>query len=155
MDLDDYTLENGKNFLIINTLNSACNDGSLRLQQMGYLKSILIDLYKNGNYVIVGGDWNQCPNEFVPKFNGDVFDEEMLFYIEANYPEHGWTWAYDQNIPSNRRVLIPYEKGKTLVAVIDLFLLSHNIDVEKVNGCDLGFEFSDHQPVELKIKRIN
>ncbi len=56
-----YRLSNQKELLIINTHNSAYDDGSLRTQQMSYLRDYLLSEYEKGNYVIVGGDWNQTP----------------------------------------------------------------------------------------------
>ncbi|MFA9392313.1 MAG: endonuclease/exonuclease/phosphatase family protein [Prolixibacteraceae bacterium] len=152
--VNEYPLDNGKKLMVINTHNSAYDNGSLRKQQMDFMKSILIDLYNQKNYVIAGGDWNQCPFEFIPKFENDIFDTIDLIYLDANYPQKDWTWAYDSTIPTNRRVRTPYSKGKTPCTVIDYFLCSPNIRVEKVNGRMLNFEYSDHQPVEITIKLL-
>ena len=152
--INEYPLQSGHNLIVINTHNSAYDDGSLRHQQMDYLKSILLNFYKKGDYVIVGGDWNQCPYGFKPAFDGEIFDDVDLINVDENYPEVGWKWAYDSSIPTNRRLKIPYQKGTTATTLIDYFLLSPNIEIEKVNGRILGFEFSDHQPVEIKIKLL-
>ena len=152
--VNEYPLTNGKKLIVLATHNSAYDDGTLRKQQMDYMKNILLDFYSKGDYVIAGGDWNQCPHGFEPQFNGDVFDTKDLIYIDKDYPDTGWTWAYDPTIPTNRRVMIPYEKGKTSTTLIDYFLCSPNIQVEKVNGRVLGFEYSDHQPVEIQIKLL-
>lgn len=150
--VNEYPLSNGKKLIVIVTHNSAYDDGSLRKQQMDYMKNILLNFYNEGNYVVAGGDWNQCPYGFEPQFDGDVFDTKDLIYIDKDYPEANWVWAFDPTIPTNRRVMIPYEKGKTPTTLIDYFLCSPNIEVEKVNGQVLGFEFSDHQPVEIQFK---
>jgi len=50
-----HPVTNGKELVIINTHNSAYDDGSLRSQQMDFLKKVLLEEYKLGNYVIVGG----------------------------------------------------------------------------------------------------
>ena len=153
--VNTYPLVNGKKLIVINTHNSAYDDGSLRRQQMDFMKSILLDFYDEGNYVIAGGDWNQCPYNFEPMFDGEVFDTELLAFIDKDYPKDDWKWAYDSTLPTNRRVKIPYEKGKTQVTLIDFFLVSPNVIIEEVKGMNLGFEFTDHQPVELKVKLIN
>lgn len=147
-----YKMPDDKELLIINTHNSAYDDGSLRMQQMDFMKKILVEEYKAGNYVVVGGDWNQTPHGFVPEFEGDIFDEENLTYVDADYPEAGWTWAYDASKPTNRRVKTPYTKGETLTTLIDCFLLSPNIQVLEVKGKTLDFAYSDHQPVSIQFK---
>ena len=150
--LNRHPLAGGKELIIINTHNSAYDDGSLRKEQMDYLKNILVDEYRKGNYVLVGGDWNQCPPDFEPQLEPEVFDTDALIYIEEGYPEPGWSWAYDQTIPTNRRVLRPYKSGDSPTTVIDFFLLSPNIEILEVSGRDLDFAFSDHQPVHLTFK---
>lgn len=147
-----YQLENGKKLTVINTHNSAYDDGTLRTKQMEYLKDFLISEYKSGSYVLVGGDWNQCPSGFVPEFSEDVFDNEDLTYTPANFPDADWKWAFDPTHPTNRRVKLPYKKGETATTMIDYFLLSPNIEILDVHGMDLGFKYSDHQPVFLRFK---
>ena len=147
-----HPLASGKELVIVNTHNSAYDDGSLRQQQMDYLKDFLLAEYSGGNYVVVGGDWNQCPAGFIPAFNGEVFDRDELTFIEEGYPAASWTWAYDAAIPTNRRVMIPYTRGKTPTTVIDFFLLSPNIELIATSGIDIEFTPSDHQPVIMSFK---
>ncbi|MFC2089295.1 endonuclease/exonuclease/phosphatase family protein [Bacteroidota bacterium] len=150
--MNRYKLESGYDLVVINTHNSAYDDGTLRQQQMNFLKDILMEEYEAGNYVIAGGDWNQCPPGFRPEFDGENFDTEDLSYIDPDYPASDWQWAYDPGIPTNRRVMIPYEKGQTPTTVIDFFLISPNIELLDVHGMDLNFEFTDHQPTFIKVK---
>jgi endonuclease/exonuclease/phosphatase family metal-dependent hydrolase len=147
-----YPLTNGKELVVINTHNSAYDDGSLRQQQMEYMKGFLLAEYAGGNYVVVGGDWNQCPAGFTPAFSDDVFDRDDLTYIEESYPDDAWTWAYDAFIPTNRRVMIPYTRGETPATVIDFFLLSPNLELITVSGIDMEFAWSDHHPVIMSFK---
>lgn len=146
-----YNLANDKELLVINTHNSAYDDGSLKSQQMDYLKLFLKEEYKKGNYVIVGGDWNQCPPNFTPDFKENIQDNENRTDIETKYLPN-WKWLFDNSLPTNRRVSSPYEKGKTLTTVIDFYLLSPNIESISVKNIDVGFKFSDHQPVKAVIK---
>ena len=145
-----YHLANHKDLLIINTHNSAYDDGSLRAQQMDFLSAYLISEYEKGNYVIVGGDWNQTPFGIEPELPAHRFDTENLTYVGKDYPAPGWTWAYDPDLPTNRRVSIPYDQDRSLTTIIDCFLLSPNIVLEHVETIDLNFENSDHQPVLLR-----
>jgi len=145
-----YPLQNGKQLLVINTHNEAYDNGSIRDQQMDFLRNFLLDEYGKGNSVVVAGDWNQCPPSFKPRFAGEIFDTLNYMGIEPGFLPRGWDWVYDNTIPSNRRLDMAYIRGKTRTTVIDFFLLSPNL---RSNGCcatDLAFAWSDHHPVRLK-----
>lgn len=147
-----YKVSNQKELVIINTHNSAYDDGSLREQQMIYLKNYLLSEYEIGNYVIVGGDWNQTPYGLEPDLPYHLFDTEDLTYIEADFPAHGWKWAYDTSLPTNRRVATPYDQTSSLTTIIDCFLASPNVELSSAKTIDLGFEYSDHHPVLIEAK---
>lgn len=147
-----YPMAGGKEMIIINTHNSAYDDGSLRKKQLDYLRTFLLNEYAAGNYVIVGGDWNMSPPGFVPEFREDVFDTIDVSYIPENYPDEDWQWAYDPAVPTNRRLMEPYVKGETPTTVIDFFLLSPNLELQGVNGRYLKFAYSDHSPVFMRFK---
>ena len=56
-----YPLKSGKELIVINTHNEAFDPGQIRKAQMAYLKDFLLNEYRNGNYIITGGDWNRTP----------------------------------------------------------------------------------------------
>ncbi len=147
-----YTLASQKELVVINTHNSAYDDGSLRAGQMEYLRDYLLSEYEKGNYVIVGGDWNQTPYGIVPELPAHQFDTENLTYVDKDYPAPEWIWAYDTSLPTNRRVKVPYDPTSTPTTIIDCYLLSPNLQQVEVKTIDLGFEYSDHQPVQLNAK---
>ncbi|MGW8315043.1 MAG: endonuclease/exonuclease/phosphatase family protein [Bacteroidales bacterium] len=149
-----FPLNDGKELLVVNTHNSAYDDGTLRKQQMAYLKEFLLTEYAQGNYLIVGGDWNQSPYGLPPELPFHQFDTLNLTYIEEGYPAPGWTWAYDPGIPTNRRVTTPYDPATSLTTIIDYYLVSPNIKILEVSTLDLDFKYSDHQPVTLDVKLI-
>ncbi len=146
-----YPTDNDKQLLVINTHNSAYDDGNLRKNQMEYLKKYLFNEYKKGNYIIVGGDWNQCPPEFKHEFKDDLMDQTNRMDIDKDIMGDYWRWVYQNKIPTNRRVDIPYTKGKTKTTVIDFFLISPNIEAVDIQGINLDFENTDHQPVKVSI----
>ena len=150
-----YPLSSGKELIVVNTHNSAYDDGTLREKQMYFMKAFLLDEFERGNYVIVGGDWNQTPPGFGPDQLDQPFDSVNLTYLDEDYPAKGWNWAFDHSTPSNRRVSVPYTRGSTLTTIIDGFLISPNIRVNKIRTHDVNFQFSDHQPVELHIELIS
>jgi endonuclease/exonuclease/phosphatase family metal-dependent hydrolase len=149
-----YKLQNGKDFIVVNIHNSAYDDsGKLKKQEMDYLKSFLEKEYKNGNYIICGGDWNQCPpnwayNTLAKGKEGDYFQTN----VEAKFM-NGWSWIFDPNVVTNRKNDKPYS-DKTFTTIIDFFLLSPNIKTKDCQGVDLNFAFSDHQPVKINIELI-
>ncbi|MDF1550254.1 MAG: hypothetical protein P1P88_20675 [Bacteroidales bacterium] len=149
-----FPLENGKELLIINTHNSAYDDGSLRKGQMNYLKSFLLDEYSKGNYILVGGDWNQCPPKIKKDIPGYVFDNDDFSEINEDYLPSTWKWIYSENLPTNRRVMKPYDQKTSPTTIIDFFLISPNIENISITNIDLGFQFSDHQPVKAKFKLV-
>ncbi len=147
-----YPLKSGKEILVINTHNSAYDDGSLKKGQMDYLKNFLLKEYEKGNYIVAGGDWNQCPPNLEPKIEGYIFDEETFDLIDENYLPADWKWAYQTKVPTNRRVATPYNKKTSKTTMIDFYLLSPNIEVINIEGVNYEFKNSDHQPVKLSIK---
>lgn len=146
-----YKVKGGRTLVVINTHNSAYDDGTLRKQQMDYLQKILDQEYQKGSYVIVGGDWNQCPPQFVPAFKNNLMDNQNRMDIDIAFMP-GWQWAYDKTVPTNRRLSAPYDEASSLTTVIDFFLVSPNIEIRSVKGIYLNFEHSDHQPVMLQIR---
>lgn len=149
-----YIVKNGKELVVFNLHNSAYDSGGfLKKQQMKYLQKKVQKEYKKGNYVIVGGDWNQCP----PDFKFDAFmpgqaDDYVQTNIAKDYLPSDWQWVYDATIPTNRKTSSPYVTGKSFVTLIDFFLVSPNLTVNKVQGYDLGFDYSDHQPVRIEVE---
>jgi endonuclease/exonuclease/phosphatase family metal-dependent hydrolase len=150
--VNHYRLNNQKELLIVNTHNSAYDDGSLRSQQMAYLRNYLVTEYQNGNFIIVGGDWNQTPYGVEPVLPSYLFDTENLTFVEKDFPAPGWKWAYDPTLPTNRRLDTPYDQSSSLTTIIDGYLVSPNVEIEEIETIDLGFKFSDHQPVHLKAR---
>lgn len=144
-----YPTSNGKELVVINQHLSAYDDGTVKQQQMDTLKMTLLNEYNKGNYVVVGGDWNQYPPGYLPVLKKkDVIVEKS---VDMDYPSTGWKWVFDDSVPTNRKLYEPFVKGQTDEVVIDYFLVSPNVNVIDVRGVDLGFRNSDHQPVYVKL----
>mgnify|MGYP006297690941 CR=1 FL=1 len=144
-----YPLPNDKELLIVNTHNSAYDNGKLKEQEMSYLREFLLREYNKGNYIISGGDWNQYP----PGINNmpeiiSQYELEDASVIEDDLMPPGWKWMFDAKIPTNRSLKEPFNKA-TQTGIIDFYLLSPNINGLKVKTTDLNFSNSDHQPVSL------
>lgn len=120
--------------VMMNTHLSAYDDGEMKQQEMAKLKEILVNEYNKGNFVVVGGDFNQA------------FDAEE---IKSFLPD--WTVAADKSTPTNRDLSTAYH-ANSKTGIIDYFLVSPNVEVLSVKTDDLKFSFSDHQPVKLTFK---
>jgi len=151
--VQELLLPSGKRLYMINSHNSAYDDGNLKAQQMDFLKAFLLKAYEEGNYIVVGADWNQCPPNFpYYTFMGEKNDNYSQTNIAEDFMPEGWQWVYDKTEPTNRKLYQvlsenPYED--TYKTLIDFYLVSPNIEVLGVKTNDLKFVSSDHQPVHL------
>jgi len=132
-------LSDGRELVVINTHNSAFDDGSLKAKEMGHLREYLLEEQRLGNPVIVGGDWNQGAP-------GTGFQEVSQDFL----PD--WQWVFDTSFATNRSLKAAYVKGETETFVIDYFLVSPDLVVEEVIVLNMDFSYSDHQPVFLQIR---
>jgi endonuclease/exonuclease/phosphatase family metal-dependent hydrolase len=150
-----YKLDNDKDFVIVNTHNSAYDDGSLKAMQMKYLKDFLIAEYEEGNYILVGGDWNQSPPDYTIDENIAGRTEKFENHnIEEGFMPEDWTWVYDASVSTNRMLYEPYKDGETSTTILDFYLISPNIESTFVKTLDLKFQHSDHQPVLAKFRLL-
>lgn len=144
-------LDSGKELVLINIHNSAYDDkGTLKKEEMAYLKNILEKENEKGNYIICGGDWNQCPPDFpydklAKGKQGDYSQTNVESLADFGH------WIYDETTPSNRKNDKPFT-DKTFVTVIDFFWMSNNIETLECTGINNQFKHSDHQPVKLMFR---
>ena len=146
-----YKMTNSKELVLINTHNEAFDEGDIRRAQMEMLKGFIINEYNSGNYIIAGGDWNQCPPGFKPAFQENQVNTAQMV-MESDYLPVGWIYVFDPESPSNRSVVAAYDPSTTTTTVIDFFILSPNLEPVSVKCLNLGFEYSDHNPVIVQVK---
>lgn len=143
----------GNEFVLVNTHNSAFSDAAeIRKTELAQLKELMETEYSKGNFVLIGGDWNQNPPDFdttllLPHYLPKVIEPP----IPDDYLPEGWLYAFDPLHSTNRNVEIPYTAGSTQTTLIDFFVTSPNIELISVKTTDTGFAESDHQPVTVKI----
>ena len=140
---------NDKELIVVNLHMSAYDTGGfMRAQQVAYLQSYLKEAYAEGNYIIVGGDFNhEIPGTDSDNFN-TVAKPSWLKLMDADFP--GFTWYNDPAMPTNRSLDKSFVKGENYVANIDGFLVSDNITVTNTIVHDLNFDNSDHNPVSIE-----
>jgi len=137
--------------ILINAHFSAYDNGSLREKQLKEIKTIITDEYAKGNYVIVGGDFNQTfsfidVNSFPLYKNGNFY---MPHPIPNDFIDDTWTWGVSEIAPTYRLLDSAYNEGVTQVGIIDGFLVSPNINIKEVETLDYKFKYTDHNPVKM------
>ena len=148
-----YALAGGRELVVVNLHLSAYDDGSVKAQQLKYLAGFLEAEAAAGHLVVAGGDWNLMPPNF--PFDHYVADPERRFANDAvpqGYPNDDWTFVYDMDTPTNRKINAPYHRDSSFVTTIDYFLLSPGLRARRAKVLDLDFRSSDHQPVYVEVE---
>ena len=152
--LQRYPLPSGKSLVVLNVHNSAHDKhGELKWQELSFIKTLMLQEYKAGNFVIAGGDWNMCP----PYFRFDSFSPSNprkinQISLPPDFFPPEWTWVYDPTTPTNRKCYERYDKNSTFTTIIDFYLISPNLQSKRVKTLDMDFAYSDHQPVWMELK---
>lgn len=145
-------VEGGKQLVLINSHMSAYDaGGTSREAQMELLNSVLTEEYKKGNWVIVGGDFNNALFGTIDTFPSGQQTPTWLGPIDNDDFADGFTIVEPANakeVPTERASDMEYIKGVTHTVVIDGFVVSDNVEATTEN-IDTNFEYSDHNPVKL------
>ncbi len=144
-----FAIENLETRWVIANLHLAAFDpeGATRFKQLEAVFDFARHEYEQGNYVVLGGDWNLA----LAKSNfPHTTDIKQLFWL-VDFPEDklppGWKIACDKTRPTVRTNYQPYVKDENYTAIIDGFIVSPNVTINKVTTTDTGFEHTDHMPV--------
>ncbi len=146
-----------KQLVLVDLHLEAYDSGEGKIAQTLQLMELLEKEYQNGNYVIVGGDFNQVfPGSFdlYPNIHFELWAPGLL--VEQILPE-GFRYAYDLTTPTCRLLNQPYDPSDTVNTqyyVIHGFILSPNVQLDEVKVLDEGFANSDHNPVSLQVTLI-
>ena len=143
-----------KELVVINQHLEAYDSGEGKIAQTKMLKEYMEAEYKKGNYVIVGGDFNQTfSNVDLSKYKVVEGTWQPGRIDIAEFAE--FNLLMDQEHPSCRSLDKPLKGADTTnfqYYIIDGFMVSKNITVNSFGTKDLGFVNSDHNPVLLNIK---
>jgi endonuclease/exonuclease/phosphatase family metal-dependent hydrolase len=148
-----FPASDAKDWVVLHLHLSAFDAGGhLRKQQMAYLRELILKLEGEGQHVIVGGDWNQAfPGVGDHHFPHQAKIPDWFQKAPADWAPEGWKWVFDEKVPSLRATNKPYVPGENFVTSVDGFLVSPEIEVQKVECVDLGFVHADHQPVRIRV----
>lgn len=151
-----------ESLVVVNLHLSAYDgDGSIREQEMNFLKDFLIEQNTLENYVVVGGDFNQTFPEAVDLFE-TITDDFIAYPIADDFLPVGFQFAHDPETPTCRLLNRPYDENAedNQYYLIDGFIVSDNLTIvpslseteAKAVTIDHGFAYSDHNPVFLTVR---
>lgn len=147
-------IEGQDNYLVLINLHlEAFDSGEGKIAQTKALLGVIEEEYNKGNYVIAGGDFNQRFPGAEEKYPQS--DDPIVWCpgsLDADALPEGWQYAYDLTNPSCRSM----EKALTDASthqfyLIDGFILSPNIELVSVETIQKNFEYTDHNPVRMKV----
>lgn len=156
--VDEDGKDTGKELVLINLHLEAYDDGEGKIAQTNALKKLMDDELDKGNYVIVGGDFNQTfSNADISMYpvRDDVWAPGS---IDVDDFGSRWQCLMDNSVPSCRSLDQPYKDADHdtfQYYLIDGFIVSDNITVNTVETLDYGFAGSDHNPVLMSVKLGN
>ena len=144
----------GRELVLINLRMDAFDDAESQIEQAQVLADFARAEYEMGNYVIVGGSFNQLS----PDDDFSAYPMRSRYFYEPARVQremfgNGWTFAEDFSGPTKRLTNEAYGKEKWWLQyyVLDGFILSPNVALEEVKTISAGFEFSDHNPVRMTV----
>lgn len=144
----------GPELVIINAHFETLDNGDVKIEQTKALANFAKEEYSKGNYVIIGGCFNQtfpdCDSTLYPLRNTTYF---MPGVLEETLFGSKWSFAYDERVPTARLLNAPYSDCDPYMQcyVIDGFICSPNVSVIGVRTIDTGFRYSNHNPVKLRV----
>lgn len=145
-----YSLENGKELVVVNSHMSAYDEGgTVRQQQLELLNTFLTEEKEKGNYVIVGGDFNHDIAASDGLFPTEQLRPDWVFTLTNDDLADGFSFVASTNAPTCRSTDIPYEKGVNYTVVLDGFIVSDNVKVVSHTNIDNDFTYSDHNPATM------
>lgn len=147
-----YPVSDGHELVLINSHMSAYDEGgTVREQQLALLTEVLSEERAKGNYVIAGGDWNHALCGSVDLYPSEQQVPSWVAVLDESDLPEGFSVVRPINleqVASCHGDDIPYEKGVTYTVTVDGFIVSDNVTATD-ETLDLGFEYSDHNPVLL------
>ncbi len=149
---------NGRQLCLYNFhLSAYTSDGSLATEQLRRMCADMLAEYEAGNYVVGGGDFNKD----LPGNSGEIFgvsgaDLAWTKPLETGVIPEGLRLvdALDREnpVPSCRNADSAYQPGKSVVLIVDGFIVSDNVCVNACRVIDEGFACSDHNPVVMEFE---
>ena len=143
-----------KELVIVNLHLEAYDSGEGKIAQTKMLSEVLKEERETGDYVIAGGDFNQIfssadENAYPP--NPELWTPGE---IDVDQFDKGYQFIMDEKTPTCRSLDRPLEGADPenfQYYLIDGFIVSDNIKVDRAETLDLGFKVTDHNPVVMEL----
>jgi len=126
----------GKKLFVGNLQLSPFFHTSLLDDQLVAMKELMMNWYAEGNYVVLGGDWQV-------RLPGVFFGDGSVQKIPNAWTPFGWKWAYDPSSPG--------ENGGESSTTTDGFLLSPNVELLEAKWLTPPSTPSQHSPLLLSL----
>jgi endonuclease/exonuclease/phosphatase family metal-dependent hydrolase len=143
-----------KELVLVNLHLEAYDDGSGKVAQTKALLKVLNEEAKKGNYVIAGGDFNQTFSNVDASMYSMGEGNWQPGEIDADSFGSKWSLLMDNSEPTCRG-LDQVLEGKDLdtfhYAMLDGYIVSKNVKINKIETVNLEFKNSDHNPVALNV----
>lgn len=163
-----------KKLHIVNSHMSAYDKGGvIRAKQIEELNAYMKECQEEGDYVVIGGDYNHDLITYNPNFS--YTKDNIPFYVNKKAPDwvsyfydengtsefiDGYSIVTSDNNPTCRNNDMEWEPGKTFTCVVDGYIVSNNIEIVYIENVQTkqgnkgydGFAYSDHEPVYMQFK---
>lgn len=145
-----------ENELVVINLQLGVNgNADIKREQAKMLADFMEKESKAGNYVIAGGDF--CQRFSTVDGSGYPVLEGLWAPEELNCAFFGASWqcVMDNLVPSRRALNKAYgagDKDGFQYYLVDGFIVSSNVEIISLETKNLGFQFSHHNPVVIKVK---
>lgn len=143
--------DNGKELVLYTVhLSAYTSDGTIATEQLKMLISDMTAEYEKGNYIVCGGDFNKDllgdSSEYFG-ISGEEYTWAQAFPTEL-LEGKGFSLVAASNAPTCRNADAPYHPEQ-FVLTVDGFIVSDNVTVVEYETVDVGFKYSDHNPVSM------
>lgn len=148
-----YRVDNGKDLILINSHMSAYDKGGkMRKAQMKLLSSVIEKEYQQGNYVIVGGDFNHAlGKDMLTHFQHEEKIPSWVSVLSEKMLPKGFSMVKATNRetePTCRATDMAYDPKVNYMTICDGFIVSKNVEAKAFN-INTQFKYADHNPVRL------
>jgi endonuclease/exonuclease/phosphatase family metal-dependent hydrolase len=144
-----YPIAGGERQWVVANLHLAAFDdaGDTRRTQLAAVIAFAEAEFKRGNLVVLAGDWNMVLGGIPHPHRTEKKHLHWVHDLPAGVVPKGWQVVFDPAAPTVRTLHKSYVPGENFVTTIDGFVVSPNVRAVDVRTIDLGFRYSDHNPV--------
>lgn len=149
-----FRLADGGSIVIGNTHNTAYDTGGMRTAEIRWLGGLTARLASEGTPFIIGGDWNQFPPDYIPSAAETDDPHFTTVALDTALLQGTGRIVWDSSARTLRHLNVPYGQ-ESVLTVTDYYYASDGVIVDSVNVIDLGFRYSDHQPIHRRLRKTD